>query len=142
MQRKNNKKGFTLAELLIVVAIIAVLVAIAVPIFVGALTKAKEATIEANERTLRGMVVAEILSDDTLLYYTDAETDEKTPCTEWYAKGVYNSETDEWTINKADIKGNFTADGTDQENPYADETSGVSGSTYTLYVTVKYADIK
>ena len=30
---KENKKGFTLAELLIVVAIIAVLVAIAIPIF-------------------------------------------------------------------------------------------------------------
>ena len=31
--KKNNKKGFTLAELLIVVAIIAVLVAIAIPVF-------------------------------------------------------------------------------------------------------------
>ena len=30
---KTNKKGFTLAELLIVVAIIAVLVAIAIPVF-------------------------------------------------------------------------------------------------------------
>ena len=30
---KKNKKGFTLAELLIVVAIIAVLVAISIPIF-------------------------------------------------------------------------------------------------------------
>ena len=30
--KKNNNKGFTLAELLIVVAIIAVLVAIAIPI--------------------------------------------------------------------------------------------------------------
>lgn len=31
--RENGKKGFTLAELLIVVAIIAVLVAISIPIF-------------------------------------------------------------------------------------------------------------
>lgn len=31
--KKNEKKGFTLAELLIVVAIIAVLVAISIPIF-------------------------------------------------------------------------------------------------------------
>ena len=33
MKTKKNKKGFTLAELLIVVAIIAVLVAIAIPVF-------------------------------------------------------------------------------------------------------------
>lgn len=31
--RKQNRKGFTLAELLIVVAIIAVLVAVAIPLF-------------------------------------------------------------------------------------------------------------
>ena len=40
----HNKKGFTLAELLIVVAIIAVLVAIAIPIFTAQLEKAREAT--------------------------------------------------------------------------------------------------
>ena len=36
----KNKKGFTLAELLIVVAIIAVLVAVAIPIFTSQLEKA------------------------------------------------------------------------------------------------------
>lgn len=49
--RSKDKKGFTLAELLIVVAIIAVLVAIAVPIFTGQLEKAREATDAANLRT-------------------------------------------------------------------------------------------
>ena len=33
--KQTNKKGFTLAELLIVVAIIAVLVAIAIPVFIS-----------------------------------------------------------------------------------------------------------
>lgn len=46
----HNKKGFTLAELLIVVAIIAVLVAIAIPIFTSQLEKAREATDLANLR--------------------------------------------------------------------------------------------
>ena len=47
---KKNNKGFTLAELLIVVAIIAVLVAIAIPIFNSQLEKARESTDVANAR--------------------------------------------------------------------------------------------
>ena len=37
----KNKKGFTLMEMLIVVAIIAVLVAIAIPVYQGQVHKAK-----------------------------------------------------------------------------------------------------
>ena len=47
---KKNKKGFTLAELLIVVAIIGVLVAISIPIFHAQLRKARLATNQANGR--------------------------------------------------------------------------------------------
>lgn len=49
--KKNNKKGFTLAELLIVVAIIGVLVAVSIPIFTSQLHKAKDATDLANIRS-------------------------------------------------------------------------------------------
>ena len=48
---KKNNKGFTLAELLIVVAIIAVLVAIAIPVFTTQLEKSREATDIANVRS-------------------------------------------------------------------------------------------
>ena len=47
---KNNRKGFTLAELLIVVAIIAVLVAVAIPVFTTQLEKSRDATSVANMR--------------------------------------------------------------------------------------------
>ena len=47
---KENKKGFTLAELLIVVAIIAVLVAISIPIFTNQLEKSRDAVSVANIR--------------------------------------------------------------------------------------------
>ena len=50
LKKLTNKKGFTLMEMLIVVAIIAVLVAIAIPTFNGALTKSKEAADVANIR--------------------------------------------------------------------------------------------
>lgn len=52
IMKKTNKKGFTLAELLVVVAIIAVLVAIAIPIFTTQLEKARQSTDAANCRAL------------------------------------------------------------------------------------------
>ena len=48
--RKKAKSGFTIMEMLIVVAIIAVLVAIAIPTFNGSLHKAKVAADWANLR--------------------------------------------------------------------------------------------
>ena len=51
MEKKRNQKGFTLAELLIVVAIIAVLVAIAIPVFSAQLEKSRQATDLANLRS-------------------------------------------------------------------------------------------
>lgn len=62
---RRNKKGFTLAELLIVVAIIGVLVAISIPIFTSQLEKAREATDLANVRAAYAEVTAEYLEDDT-----------------------------------------------------------------------------
>ena len=61
--KKLNKKGFTLAELLIVVAIIAVLVAISIPIFTAQLNKAKYAADEANARSIYAEMVADYLAN-------------------------------------------------------------------------------
>ena len=63
LRNRRNRKGFTLAELLIVVAIIAVLVAIAVPLFVGSLNKAEEATQNANIRAVRGTAAVYLLEN-------------------------------------------------------------------------------
>ena len=62
---KTNKKGFTLAELLIVVAIIAVLVAIAIPVFTAHLEKSREAVDAANIRAAYAEVMAEAITDGT-----------------------------------------------------------------------------
>lgn len=64
---KKNNKGFTLMEMLIVVAIIAVLVAIAIPTFTSALEKSREATDAANLRA----AYAEV----TVAGLTEAESD-------------------------------------------------------------------
>ena len=60
----KNRKGFTLAELLIVVAIIAVLVAIAIPIFTAQLEKSREATDASNIRAAYAELMSEVLLSD------------------------------------------------------------------------------
>ena len=61
-KRIQEKKGFTLAELLIVVAIIAVLVAMAIPVFSAQLEKSREATDIANVRSAYATLVADYLT--------------------------------------------------------------------------------
>lgn len=59
----RDRKGFTLAELLIVVAIIAVLVAISIPIFTGQMEKAREAADAANIRAQYAEVMTGAIAD-------------------------------------------------------------------------------
>ncbi len=93
MLKRNNRKGFTLAELLIVVAIIAVLTAIAVPLFVTALNKAQERVGEANCRAIRGLAIETILSDQETYKLTGADKVEK-----WLAKATVGEDGEVDTI--------------------------------------------
>lgn len=93
LSKKLNKKGFTLAELLVVVAIIAILVAVSIPIFSGKLNEAKKATDDANMRAAKAAAVTEYLSDAKTgaeTYYYDA------------ANGVISEDTAVKGYNQAD----------------------------------------
>ena len=61
---KQNKNGFTLMEMLIVIAIIAVLIAVAIPVFASQLEKTREATDLANVRSAYAQVSTEALLGD------------------------------------------------------------------------------
>lgn len=60
----KNKKGFTLAELLIVVAIIAVLVAISIPVFTNQLEKAREAVDLENVRSAYSIIQTSFMTGE------------------------------------------------------------------------------
>ena len=62
MKKMNNKRGFTLAELLIVVAIIAVLVAVSIPIFTSKLESSREAVDASNQRAAYALASADLLT--------------------------------------------------------------------------------
>ena len=60
------KRGFTLLEMLIVIAIVAVLVVIAIPRFSSQLERAREATCAANRRSLKGLLTTEYMTEGAL----------------------------------------------------------------------------
>ena len=64
MKKIKNTKGFTLMEMLIVVAIIAILIAIAIPTFTKQLEKAREATDIANIRSAYSEAMVKYLNDE------------------------------------------------------------------------------
>ncbi len=67
------KKGFTLIELMIVVVIIGILAAIAIPNFVKIIDKAKEASVKANMHTVQ--VTVETYAVDEAGQYPSAIAD-------------------------------------------------------------------
>ena len=66
MNKFKNKKGFTLIEMLVVIAIIAILVAIIVPTVTSATNKAKYATDAANLRSALAEAEIHHLTEDDL----------------------------------------------------------------------------
>lgn len=54
--KKNNKKGFTLVELVIVVAVMAILVAVAIPTVRSITSTASDAVAGTNAKTIESMI--------------------------------------------------------------------------------------
>lgn len=66
-RNRERKEGFTLVELLVVVAIIAILAAVSIAIFTGKLNEAKEATDAANVRAAKAVGAEAVLSEQIIV---------------------------------------------------------------------------
>ena len=72
---KMNKKGFTIVELVIVIAVIAILAAVMIPTFSGIVDKANNSALEQKVAAAYKEAMAEELADDGI--YNGSAYDDK-----------------------------------------------------------------
>jgi prepilin-type N-terminal cleavage/methylation domain-containing protein len=125
MQKGHNQKGFTLVELMVVVVIIGVLVAIAVPVYTNVTERAELSAIQANLRTLDGAIMMASSSETPALAAASTYTDDimKKYITGWPMEGPGAC-----SYSVEDIDGNVRAQVTITEK----KEGGLDAGTYYL----------
>jgi type IV pilus assembly protein PilA len=75
--KKNNRKGFTIVELVIVIAVIAILAGVLIPTFSGIVEKAKKSAALQEAQNAYKEAYAIALSDDGKITAADNAIDDK-----------------------------------------------------------------
>ena len=136
----KDKKGFTLAELLIVVAIIGVLVAVSIPIFTSQLEKSKEATDIANLRAAKAAAVAAYY-DIEAAGRPDKSIDGLEPVQKgkWY-EGYYDISKGQFVGRNGLSLHNSVGKGTavDTGTTYSNYTSSEDYTKYCIFVEIMF----
>ena len=69
INRRGNKRGFTLIELLVVVLILAILMAVALPLYLSAVADSEKKTCRANMQTIANAVQAARVKTRSATYF-------------------------------------------------------------------------
>ena len=122
VNKMKNKKGFTLMEMLIVVAIMVVLVAVSIPVFTKQLDSANNSANQANERAAKSAILTDWMIDKPAYEaaeasserYYDAATGKLVPARGTFAD--YGKGTNDGKVIKVEI------DADSESNTYGEVT--------------------
>ncbi|MBA7579457.1 prepilin-type N-terminal cleavage/methylation domain-containing protein [Candidatus Atribacteria bacterium 1244-E10-H5-B2] len=113
MKKLSIIKGFTLIELMVVIAIIGVLALLGLRLYTGQQDKAKNAIVKANVGHIQTLIQAKLADEKVSTVWTYVTDDIGTP-------NIYDD---------AGIRNPFTG-----EEQTANETAGIGGNTGDVYV--------
>lgn len=125
----RKQGGFTLMEMLIVVAIIAVLIAIAIPIFTSQLENSREAADAANIRSGYAVASAKVLTDGGTTGVSAGPIQLQQAQDNW-TSAVGTQKIGDFTLSGAPSSGNVYV------NVAPDGTTTISGSATSGYTVV------
>ena len=74
MIKRNNKKGFTIVELVIVIAVIAILAAVLIPTFAGIINKANQSADQQAVKQMNTLLTSESLAGKAPTKIQDVKT--------------------------------------------------------------------
>lgn len=134
MKLKNNKKGFTLVELVIVIAVIAVLAAVLIPTFGAVINNAQKRAVDSEASNLKTGILVEYATEGDFDKYCEWALTQDALKTEFTIDTKTDSATNPAIYKEDGAKfGDYVSDGTKIKIEAGQIT--VSTSKYKVVIT-------